>query len=209
MEAVTGAEPEEMDVEPEEEIAEPENREEVEECLTGLLQEERAAFCSSCTALQALCMDAKMQPIPGNQQLAVSSGAVEITMRALGTHAEDAATAAATLSLLCALLRKHGTAVEVAMEEGFAAALPACLKAHSEDEPVQSAACTAVFSACWDNDGVQDALREAGVVELVLAAMERHCASGRVQAMACAALLDRRQQLLHHDHHANGQYQVK
>jgi hypothetical protein len=124
----------------------------------------------------------------GNQQLAVNAGTVElVTTQGLGAHAEHAPTAAAAAALLCALLRKHGGAVE-AMEVGFDAALPACIRMHPENEEVQIAGCMAVFSACWDNDAVQDALREAGVVELLLEAMGRYRSSGRLLAMACAAL---------------------
>jgi len=125
----------------------------------------------------------------GNQQLAVNAGTVElVTTQGLGAHAEHAPTAAAAAALLCALLRKHGGAVEAAMEVGFDDALPACIRMHPENEEVQIAGCMAVFSACWDNDAVQDALREAGVVELLLEAMGRYRSSGRLLAMACAAL---------------------
>ena len=161
--------------------------------MIGLQDGDLAVFRKACADLSALIMDAKMQPIEGNQQLAINSGAVELTIHGLRTHghpegANDAATASTASIALCGLLRKHSGAVEAAMEAGFGTVLPACMRSHMVDAETQAAGCMAMFSAAWDNDAVQDVLRGTGCVDVILEAMKAHMSTARVQAMASAAL---------------------
>ena len=171
---------------------EAENEEETNNAVAGLQEASANGFTQGCKAIASLCIDQNsLQPIPGNQSLAVNSGAVELTLVGISTHGHvDAEACAAACSALCALLRKHDGAVNCALdcEEFPFSQLPGAMRQHAGDVAVQIAGCTAIFSAAWGNESVQDLLREYDAIEVIVAAMTAFPGDTALQAMACAAL---------------------